>query len=61
MAQASRSVTIRPGKTRTFRARLRGACRSLLHDKPNHLLRAQFASRTTTGQRGANRAIKLIG
>jgi hypothetical protein len=58
---AIRSITIRPGKTHTFKARLRPACRSLLSAKPNHAIGARLVAKTRTGQLGVDRAIKLIG
>jgi hypothetical protein len=58
---ASGRLRIRPGKAHTFTSKLRPACRSRLNRSPSHALRALFVASTRTGQRGVNRAIKLIG
>jgi hypothetical protein len=58
---ASGRLRIRPGKAHTFTAKVRPVCRSRLNRSPSHALRAQFVASTRTGQRGVNRAIKLIG
>ena len=58
---ATKHFSIRPGKSTTVLANVTAACRSLLRRKPNHVLGGQLNAQTGTGQRGANRAIKLIG
>jgi hypothetical protein len=58
---ATKRFSIRPGKSPTILANVSAACRSALGREPNHVLSAQFSANTATGQRGVNRAIKLIG
>jgi hypothetical protein len=58
---ATRHFTIRPGKSQTVVAQVGATCRSLLRRNSNHMLSAHFTAQTQTGQRGVNRAVKLVG
>ena len=54
------SFTTKAGKTAEIRARIYGACMSLLRHAKAHRLKAQFTSRPRTGQSGVIRNIALL-